>query len=281
MQSGKYTVKVVVDGVEQAEQDDGVVALAFGGDYKIRIYGSQDGRRAAANVSIDGVDVTGGGGLVVPAYGYVDLETPVSDPGRTFRFASTESTAAESAGKSGPDTDGSKGLIRVEVFAEKQRPQPQYTPIRQHLNKGGDWGQKISRKASDYTPRGQGIIDTGWSGELAGMTLDCGAAPCSHTMDYLDLDREQPTSRGLQAGITVEGAHSSQRFRTITMDVEETSSATILIKMKGFVHEQAAAKAAPSQTSVNYCSHCGTKLKSLSNRCSSCGKICLRYQCDA
>jgi hypothetical protein len=245
MQWGNYTVKIVVDGVEQEDRPDGVVALPFGCEYVIRIYGSKDGKRAGAKIWLDNICITGEGGLVVPNFGYVDLETPVSDPGHKFRFASVDSAQAHAAGKGGPDDDGTKGLIRMEIYPEKTRPRSTYSvqssgPEKQYLNRYS--GEKISRRC----------IDSHDFESVGAMSLD--SAPAS-----------------LSSGVTVEGSSSSQRFNQIQMEIESVAT-TVLIKLRGFAPESVAATTVAT-AAVNFCSGCGAKLSSLSNLCPSCRRV--------
>jgi hypothetical protein len=233
----KYEVKIVVNGVEHDARMDGIITIPFECEYVIRIYGSHDGRRAASKIWLDGISLTGGSGLVVPERGYVDLETPVADPGHKFRFTSVDSTQAHTAGKGGPDIDGSKGLIRLEIYAEKQRPRPLYTPRKICLDSYG--GEKISRGGI----AGQGCLDTS-------------SIPCS--------------ADSLSSGVTVEGSSSNQRFIKVEMDIESIAT-TVLLKLKGFTPEPVVV--ATSESTINFCSNCGTRLSSLSNLCPSCRRV--------
>ncbi len=243
----KYHVRIVINGVEQQGKGQ-EIPVGFGDEYKIRIYGSQDGLRAVARVWIDGVLVTGEGGLVVPAYASVDLETPVADPGHRFRFASTESAAADAAGKAGPDLDGTKGLIKVEVFAEKRTslitkrylygPLPQYRWT-------GDAGRESLKQCSPH---------------------ETFTADCCHV-----------SGSSYSPGVTVEGSASDQTFRTIQMEYDEHDSEVFTLKLVGFVRRPVAPPSLHSPmpaTGFNYCPGCGTRLPSLSNRCPGCQRVC-------
>jgi hypothetical protein len=108
MQNGNFSATIVVNGIEVADQMDATVPIAFGDEYVVRLR-THHGRRAVADIWVDGVHITPDGGVVVPSYGYADVETPPGAPGSKFRFVDSDSHDAHVAGKGGPDINGEKG----------------------------------------------------------------------------------------------------------------------------------------------------------------------------
>jgi hypothetical protein len=293
MRSGDFSVHVVVNGQELGEQADGVVALGFGDEYSLR-FRTYNHRRAVAQVWIDGVDITGGG-LVIPAYGWADLHTPPASPGQRFRFASTESQAAAAAGKEGPDIDGTKGLIRVEFRSEKR---PAYVKAMDipRLRKPlfSPWGRTDRMWHDPETTKRMDFLD--YESRMYEGPITCDASPRSSQVSA-------PAADSLMAGVTVAGSHSSQTFVEEHVDLESTR-VTVLLKLKGFVREATVSCLPPAPAfadagsglshsvtpnysdfgslqyatntisgrddGVNFCSHCGARLSSLSNLCPSC-----------
>jgi hypothetical protein len=244
MRSGDFSVAVVVHGREMPEQADGVVVLGFGDEYVLR-FRSYNGRRGVADVWIDGVKIADGG-LIVPASGYVDLETPPATPGRRFRFASTESDAAYVAGKHGPD-DGTQGLIRVEYRSERPRPpvsvrKAMRLPYDLHRHTDYVWDQPVHASS------------------VYGQSMES-------AMPHRSFEAPSP-------GVTVEGSDSSQTFTEEHVDVEP-SVTTILLKLKGRVQEHASYASPfprPSPSSIRYCPDCGARVTVLSKHCLGCGR---------
>lgn len=257
MRSGDFSATIVVNGVEQAGQADGVVPVRFGDEYTIRLR-AHNGRRAVAQVWIDDVQITQGG-IILDRYDpanyhvrYVDLETPPASPGSRFRFAHAESPAAHAAAKGGPDADGTKGLIRVE-FQSERMPTP---PLHLHTMKRYD-------KAL-ITP-GSRSYD-----HYEDVWLESCEVGCSSTMDFAPA-RE----RSLQEGVTVAGSHSSQSFREEHIDLAGPT-VTVLLKLKGLAGGECSSLPPVFQGTsggvANYCSHCGRRADVLSNRC-ACGNL--------
>lgn len=267
--SNGYAVSIVVAGNVVDARMDGVVAVPFGADYAIRLKNSNS-RSALAKVWVDGQNVTGGG-IVVHGYGTVDLERP-TDKAVTFRFASTESEAAEEHGKAGPDVHGDKGLIKIEWFPEREI----------HPYGTGYLGA-YHRPASHYNSRSGGSSTLHKSGvasnagTLEYKSLTSGTIPCS-TSDSQTVVGQSSTektcsfaptadSAELSSGVTVEGRQSDQRFRYVSFDADYTKPTVILLKLKGYAAEDGI----PRQ-GTRHCPQCRTKTKKESDRyCRNCG----------
>lgn len=262
--SNGYAVAILVnDNVVETRQDS-IVSVPFGADYVIRLI-NRNNRRAVAKVSIDGQNVTKDGIIVgVGLEGTVDLRRPL-DKAVTFRFASTESTAAADHGKSGPDVDGSKGLITVEWRPEKK--------IYQYGT--GHYGA-LSKKLDDYTPRHsslRGSVPTGQSCERSEMM---GFSPSyereeltSGGITLSDVAMNACSSPELQSGVTVEGQYSNQQFRSVAFNIDYIAHPTIVsIKLMGYVENEGIPR-----TGTLYCPSCRTKTHKKTDKfCRQCGE---------
>jgi hypothetical protein len=67
------------------------------------------------------------------------------------------------------------------------------------------------------------------------------------------------------AGVTVEGSESSQRFDEVSIEWEETPAEVITVTLRGAVQRR-------QSGAVNYCSDCGAYLNPLKNYCPGCGR---------
>lgn len=268
--SGGYAIAIVQNGNVVETRQDGRVAVPFGSDYVIRLI-NRNGKRAVARVSIDGQQVTGSG-IVVNGYGSVDLERP-TDKAVTFRFASTESRAAEDHGKAGPDVHGDKGLIQVEWRPEKV--------YEKHAT--GYYGAFSEKRLNDSSLRRN--TRSGPCGQSLGFDSDESYTPRSMNAALGSMSfgpgRQQPTSGGiklpdssrstpeLQSGVTVEGGYSSQSFRTVHFDIDYSVQPTITtIKLMGYMIDDGIPR-----EGTRYCPACRTSTKKSTDRfCRQCGE---------
>jgi hypothetical protein len=243
MQSGKYGVDLVVDGNVISERADGVVAVPFGRDYAIRLR-NDDSRRAVAVIYIDGINVSYDG-FVVSGRSNWTIHRP-ADKAVTFRVASSQSTAAVEHGKAGEDTNGEKGLIRVEWRAELYRREPQG-----FVMKDGAFDIKLL----DFNPHVSCSM---------GMNSTDGLELCSRRIVVNDVPKATET---LSTAVTVEGQASSQKFVGVQVGPLETSATVIQLKLKGYEASQGV-----PITGTNYCPQCRARTAKPTDRyCRNCG----------
>ena len=84
-------------------------------------------RRAVCKLYIDGEDISGGG-FIIGANSFVDIERPVNVD-RKFKFVSLESEDAYDHGKNGANHDKKKGTIVAEFALQKELKVPTYIQI--------------------------------------------------------------------------------------------------------------------------------------------------------
>jgi hypothetical protein len=120
--SNKFVLAVLLDGRPQEELANGVVKLPFGAEYSLR-FRNKHNRRAVVKIYVDGENVSGSG-YIIPANDHVDIKRHW-DKDRSFKFVELNSPEAVDAGKNGPNTDKSKGVIEAHFYLEKEY---KYTP---------------------------------------------------------------------------------------------------------------------------------------------------------
>lgn len=267
MQSGKYGVDLVVDGNVIPERADGVVTLPFGKDYAIRLR-NDDHRRAVAVIYIDGVNISDDGFVVAERSNWT-IHRP-HDKAVTFRVASSQSEAAAQHGKAGEDTDGEKGLIRVEWRAELYKPAPKVN-YRSH----NQWGGELLCA----TPRGGDLNPHASCTMGMNATLER-AVPTNDSYVPKSLNFSNSTSRRIvvndapkavetltSVAVTVEGGVSNQSFVTVDVGTLDTAATVIQLKIRGYE----ASHGVPI-TGTNYCPQCRAKTHKNTDRfCRNCG----------
>lgn len=261
MYSNNFVVSVLVDGKVVEERKDGVCVLPFGSEYVLRLR-NKHSRRAVAHIYIDDEKMSGGG-IVIGAYSYVDLERPTTN-NKKFKFVSLQSRQARSEGKSNND-DFSKGVIRVDFQLERKRERPvvvkkyiPYTPV--YPNYPMPW------YSTSYGLDARGInLDDSVEREektSGGIKLPTDA------LNFCDIPRSSNSCRSsspapkIQDGCTVQGNESSQSFYSVHVDLEPDMT-TIVVLLKGTYDKPA---------KVAFCEKCGTKRKnSKAKFCYNCG----------
>jgi hypothetical protein len=267
MYSKNFVVAILHNGKFCEESKDGIVALPFGSEYTIRLR-NKNSRRAVAFVYIDEENVTGGG-IVVDANNYIDLERSTTKAVK-FKFVSAKSGEAIDAGKNNR-TDGSNGVIRVEWKLEKEKPAiPTYIPVpypypvpyprpkfrpyygtpRSTYVKGGPCGQSMS-----------GSPD-------ALLSFDASASAPSMPTNYSECNTSAAQRENLKEGCTVEGSYSHQTFYKVNIDLEDGPGVVIRIVLRGYTEDKAPAvlhEAGP------FCVNCGSRTGKRAKFCSKCG----------
>jgi hypothetical protein len=258
----KFVVAVKVNGKILRETDN-TVSLPFGSEYSIFVK-NLDSRRALANVSVDGKEAISG--LILPAYGSVDLERFVKDWQTGNRFKFIERTGAIEAHRGIGAEDG---LIRVEFRAERvflERPVPMSNrpygdgrrpmmPMRRGPMAGVTGSAGPARRSTSNGPI---------PGMNSSREVERGAEVCAATADCAFNDQ----------GITVPGSQSNQRFVVGEYFPTEAHSDVLILKLRGTVGNQ------PIQEPVTVshkpkCVTCGRTNKAESKFCCQCGTALL------
>lgn len=251
MYKDKFVLSIIHDGFpvkESGHFSSREVAIPFGSEYKIRLKNKND-RSCSARVFIDGKKVSSQGDFVIYAGGSVDLERFVDrslTEGKKFKFVSLEHPDVDDP------TSGENGLIKVEFRLAKQPNGIKIVPF--YWEHGGTVNDKWDN--SGITWRGFNDDSTVKSkGSFDSVTYSCNYVSCSTPVDQ---------------GATVEGGQSYQSFGTVDLDVEESPTAILTLKIVG-LREQRTLNV-DDRKPHKFCSYCGTRLKRDARYCSDCGR---------
>src|SRR5258708_1872718 len=118
MFDNKFIVSVKVDGKFLREDCD-QISLPFGSEYSIYMKNTNS-KQAVVNISVDGKDVCDGQRIVISPNSALELEGFMSSSVAKNKFKFIERTKQIEEYKGITPEDG---LIRIEVWYEKDRPQ--------------------------------------------------------------------------------------------------------------------------------------------------------------
>lgn len=224
--SNNVVVSVQMNGSFLKELSNGEVPIPLGSEYVIRVRNKHN-RQGVAKITVDGENVSGGG-FVVPANSYIDIERPFN-VAKKFKFVSLESGEAIDFGKNGDNSDKQKGLIEVHFHLEKE-----YKPL---------W--------TNYTYPYPRSTYSSWHDQCTsyGATSENASSPQvtrSKTLSALNFTQNNassaptssaPGSAPLEDGCTVEGSDSNQRFASTYVDIE-IDFVTVKLYLQGYDGEQ-------------------------------------------
>lgn len=225
--SNKFVINILVNNEIISELNNGQLSIPFGSEYKIRLR-NRNNRRAVCKLFIDEEDVSGGG-FIINANSFVDIERPVHSASK-FKFVSTKSIEAQDFGKNRENTDKSLGLIRAEFALEKS--EDVVKVIHEHHYHNHQWPYGWRYKTWSSTPPSIGGFS---QNEMAFNSKKL--KPRSLNVNNTDMVYDslinsassaafgnvggQNSERTLEDGATVLGSASSQRFVTSSCDVED------------------------------------------------------------
>ncbi len=258
MYANKLAVAIKSNGKVLREFKD-TVYVPFSSEYSILIK-NLNSVRAIAHITIDGTEVVPGG-LVLNANSEIDLERWIKNgnltEGNRFKFIERTGAIEDHRGIKLED-----GIIRIEYQFEKPYV---YQPSWHSTTAIGGWhdGPLYSKGIL------RGISDT--------PTYSAGSVTCNAVSATLD---SQATAQVAQqsyndAGITVPGSKSEQKFQTASWFPVETEKHAMVIKLLGEtpdnkpVLKPVTVKAKPKCVTCNhtnkatakFCSQCGTSLE--------------------
>jgi hypothetical protein len=256
MYDSKLVLAVKSNGKILREYKD-TVYVPFGSEYSLLIK-NLNSVRVIVDIDIDGTDITDGG-LVIHGYQEVDLErfiTSNKNKGNKFKFIERSASVEEHRGVKLED-----GLIRVKFRYE----QPQYlmTPT---------W---IPMKDTfPYYP--PGVRYHGGSGSFGDERYT--AAYCSaNSLSSIQCSAGSGTVGELQnairscdAGITVPGSESDQKFVTAGWFPTESTEHVMVLRMLGEVQGKKVAEPVTVQHKPK-CVTCGRVNKATAKFCTNCG----------
>lgn len=262
MYKDNFVIAVKADGKILREQKD-VVVLPFGSEYALRLK-NLSWVRAIINVFLDGENATPDG-LVINAQQTVDLERFIRngnlEQGNRFKFI--ERTAAVEEGRGVKAEDG---LIRVEVKFEKPYA---WFPTQYVWNWGWDHGTTYTCENRGGFLRANSVIhsSSGFLGDANSGSNFVSASSMNGS--------PQPTQNAQcnvlnEAGITVPGSVSDQKFSQVSEFSTESETHTLILRLVGRLQNKSVRKAVTVE-SKPVCVTCRKANKATSNYCSRCG----------
>lgn len=296
MYNQKLVASIKVNGKILREFKE-TVYIKFGSEYAISLK-NLNTVRAIVNVFIDGDNIVPGG-LVLNAGQSVDLERSIKNnnltEGAKLKFIERTGNIEQHRGIKLED-----GVVRVEYQFEVARPVIQ---VNDTFWKDESWKKNIV--GGPYTGGayyGDLMTKTiGTSGAVSstmnvngalrsvdyskGETMKAQAS--SATNDYC-LSNNISTSSGTvhdgmatmdwnDAGITVEGSKSTQKFSTVTVGQLEDQKHTIVLKLLGETPNNVPVLESVTVKTKQECPTCGKKNKATTKFCSECGTSLIQY----
>ena len=278
MYANRAAVAIKVNGRVLREFKD-TVYIPFGSEYSILIK-NLNTRRAIFNIYIDGDNIVPNG-LVLHAGQEIDLERAIRNnnlnEGNKFKFIERTGDIEDHRGIKLED-----GLIRIEYQFEKEYPKPSYPVM------GGTWtyhpttGQpywgtdQLLRTWYSTSNSVAGDQVKGMSSAEVGALRSSGAATMS--VDSMLVGSSvnasvQSFNATVQndAGITVPGSKSEQKFMTVSNFALEAEKHSMIIKLLGETEDNKPVVAPVTVKHKPRCVTCGTTNKATAKFCSKCG----------
>lgn len=269
------------------------VYIPFGSEYSFLLKNLHT-TRAVVNIFVDGENVVEGG-LVLDPGREVDLERYIKNgnlsEGNRFKFI--ERTAAIEDGPRGVELED--GLIRIEFQYELPRPVleigkkwiPGHYEYDWYANRGlwnsavyggttgisGSTGDRFSVTASGA------VAQTNVGGVLRGIDYSQGesvkatASAASNQLAPQSMNAHDgmATMDWNDAGITVPGSKSTQKFASVTMGAMESEKHTMVIKLLGETPDNKPVVKPVTVERKPECITCGKKNKAHAKFCTECG----------
>jgi len=254
MYANRAAVAIKNNGKVLREFKD-TVYIPFGHEYSILIK-NLNSVRAVFNITIDGQDVVPGG-LVLDAGQEVDLERWVKNnnlnEGNRFKFIERTSDIEDHRGVKLED-----GIIRIEYQFEKVY--PKYNNIAWYGSSSDaiPYNHPHLRSATVANA----VATSSISGSVANASLNM-----SYTVDSAQLS----ASSYNDAGITVPGSKSEQKFRNVSNFLTETEKHVMVLKLLGETPDNKPVVKSVTVKTKPRCVTCGTQNKATAKFCSKCG----------
>jgi hypothetical protein len=298
MYSNKLAIAVKSNGKVLREFGE-TVYVPFGTEYTLLIK-NLNSVRAQVRVSIDGQDATEGCSLVIGPNSEMELERFIKsgnmNKGNRFKFI--ERTAGVEAHRGIGVTDG---LIRIEYEFEKPYVAPvittTYWPTKRWVKKEyWDWEDSYADKATFTAEPSRGILRSSsmgsaslssQSGDASFAATKSASVAASGSSVFLNqvsgemamaqnaisptMDSYSPKEVENEAGITVAGSMSDQRFTSVGWFSVEATTHSMVIKLLGETETGKPVVKPVTVKTKNKCTTCGRVNKASAKFCDACG----------
>lgn len=236
MHNNNFVVSVKSAGKVLREFGD-TVYLPFGSEFSVYMK-NLNSRRAKVKVSIDGEDVLNGRELVVEPNSHIELERYLRelDRGNGFKFIERTGDIEEYRGIKAED-----GLIRIEFAYERQY----HIPTNLFRPRDPWWVDSTDRVFYGYST----------------------SAPATMNATYSSVSASRAVN---DAGITVPGSVSTQKFTEVSYFQTDPSSVLVL-KLVGETEDNKVVSAPVTVKQKAQCRICNRLNKATSKFCTNCG----------
>lgn len=282
MAYAKNLVVCVKVGGKILRDQGGEVFIPFGSEYSILVK-NLNSVRASVDISIDGRPLIETGSLVVDANSETEVERFVSNKstGNRLKFIERTGKIEEHRGIKSDD-----GLIRVAFKYEKVMPMfnTHKTEIHQHHHHHYDWHKKyggvswndvvaVGSPSTGDVLRGVGTTSNAVyaKGAVASAGISAQSASYSAQSTVTASNLKQGHALVNDAGITVEGSKSNQKFSTVGWFPTEDQEHVLVLKLVGDIGQNKKIEKPVTVKTKLVCSSCGTKNKSTAKFCVECG----------
>ena len=248
------------------------VYVPFGSEYSVLIK-NLNSVRALVTVSVDGEDAGDGTQFVINANDDLELERFITNSnfnkGNRFKFIERSDSVEQHRGIGVED-----GLVRVEFQFEK--PAPVFVPPTIWYHHRDD----VKYFADPYRAREYWNNDSGNPpmDQLRGIECNAGDAQVNYSssvassscgnMEPFDLTTQSVDN---EAGITVPGSESDQKFTSVSSFPVESASHVIVLHMLGETEDNKVVTKAVTVKSKPKCTTCGRVNQATAKFCSGCG----------
>ena len=260
-------VAVIKVGGKVLRESQEVTYLPFGSEYSVLVKNLQS-KRVAIRMSIDGTDVFDNKQIIIPANSEVELERFIRDSnlnsGNKFKFIERTEAIEDHRGIKSDD-----GLIRIEYWAEKVHdPIVLVNNAWRHefgTNYQNPWGLR-SFDSMDNTCISRGLTGS-VNYSVQYNETSCGVKSTGRRCHLLQCGRPETKN---DAGITVAGGQSNQKFGTCAWFETETQSEVLILKLRGNTVTERVTKPITVRTK-KVCVTCGKKSRGDVQFCPQCG----------
>ena len=272
MYESKLAAAIKVNGKVLREFNKDTVYIPFGSEYSILLK-NLNTKRAVVNIFIDGQDIVEGG-LVLNAGQEVDLERFVKNGNLTEgnRLKFIERTAAIENGPRGVKLED--GLVRVEFqFEQPPRPISWNTTTwnnNQIYPQGGLYGSNSPSYNVNGVMRSADFSKGEFVKAQATAAINQYCADNNISASVSEIHDGAATMDWNDAGITVPGSKSDQKFSTVYMGVIEPEKFSMVFKLLGETPNSPVAKAVTVKHKPK-CVTCGKQNKATAKFCTECG----------
>lgn len=274
MYNQKFAAAIKVNGKVLREFKDEVY-VPFASEYSILLK-NLNTRRAIVTVYIDGEDQTPGG-LVIDAGREVNLERSIKNnnltEGNKFKFI--ERTGAVEAHRGIKLEDG---IVRIEFEFERDTPiwalNANNGQWRTPGGHGDVWLNNSSWGGSGSTPT-YGVAQASTNSVLRGTTTTASANLNTVTIGATAVNASAQNYN--DAGITVAGGKSDQKFKTVTGVYGDGTKHNIVLKLLGETPDNKPVVKEVTVKAKQKCEVCNHTNKATSKFCNKCGASLVIY----